>query len=118
MLTHNKENMCWDFLGYGDESTEDEGNLILEAVEELVFSRGSWCGTAQELVTALQAMDSDLILQPNSLVRTLNAEVHHLKEHYEVVYSRFRKGNTKLIRLEPTEKTSDTSDVSDKSCHR
>lgn len=118
LLTHNKENMCWDFVGYGDETAGDLENPILEAVEELVFSHGSWCGTAQELVTALQAMDSNLSLQPNSLVRMLNEEIRCLRDHYEVSYSRFRKGNTKLIRLEPAEKTSDTSDVSDESCHR
>ena len=118
LLTHNKENMCWDFVGYGDETAGDLENPILEAVEELVFSHGGWCGTAQELVTALQAMDSNLSLQPNSLVRMQNEKIRCLRDHYEVSYSRFRKGNTKLIRLEPAEKTSNTSDVSDESCHR
>lgn len=118
LLTHNKENMCWDFLGYGDEMVGTVENPVLEAVEELVYSHGSWCGTAQELVVALQAMDATLSLQPNGLVRTLNEETHRLRMQYEVVYSRFRKGNTKLIRLETAEKTSDTSDVSDESCHR
>ena len=113
MLTHNRENMCWDFLGYGDETVRGVGNPILEAVEELAYSCGGWCGTAQELVAALQAMDSSMNLQPNSLVRTLNEESSRLREHYEVAYSRSRKGNSKLIRLEPAEKTTDMSDVSD-----
>ena len=112
LLIHNKENMCWECIGYGDEPLSN-GDPVLEAVEELVYSCGMWQGTAQELVSALQKIDSSLRLQPNSLSRTLNDEKATLKNVYGIAFSKHRKGNTKLITLDSTENSTDMYDVSD-----
>lgn len=113
LLSHNKENMCWDCVGYSDEPPGNEGDPVLEAVEELVYTCGSWCGTAQELASALQEIDSSLSLQPNSLSRTLNDAQTRLKEAYGIAFSKHRKGNTKLITLKKTADPTDMSDASD-----
>ena len=113
LLIHNKETMCWECIGYGDEPFSLEEDPVLEAVEELIYSHGTWCGTAQELVTALQKIDSSLSLQPNSLSRTLNDEKAQLKNAYGITFSKHRKGNTKLIMLEATENPTDMYDASD-----
>lgn len=113
LLIHNKETMCWDCIGYGDEPINPEEAPVLEAVEELVCSHGTWCGTARELVTSLREIDPSLNLQPNALSRALNDEKTRLKERYGVVFSKHRKGNTKLISLKVAEDPTDMYDVSD-----
>lgn len=113
LLIHNKETMCWDCIGYGDEPVNSEEAPVLEAVEELVCSYVEWCGTAQELVISLREIDPSLNLQPNALSRTLNDEKTRLKERYGVAFSKHRKGNTKLISLKVAEEPTDMYDVSD-----
>lgn len=113
LLIHNKENMCWDCVGYSDEPPGNEGDPVLEAVEALVYSCGSWCGTARELASALQEIDSSLSLQPNSLSRTLNDAQPRLKESYGIAFSKHRKGNTKLINLKTNADPTNMSDASD-----
>ena len=104
--------MCWECIGYGDDALGN-GDPVLEAVEELVYSCGTWQGTAQELVSALQRIDSSLLLQPKSLSRTLNDEKVKLRNVYGIAFSKNRKGNTKLITLESTENLTDMYDVPD-----
>lgn len=116
LLNHNKVTMCWEYVGYGDEPLGLEEDPVLEAVEELVYSQGTWCGTAQELVVMLKKIDSSLNLQPNSVSRTLNDEKTRLKERYGIAFSKYRKGNTKLITLKIMQDSTDMSDVCDVSC--
>ena len=112
LLVHNKDTMCWDCTGYEEESIGSEEAPVLEAVEELVYSHGEWCGTAQELVTLLREIDPSLNLQPNALSRAINDEKTQLKERYGIAISRHRKGNTKLISLKIIEDLTDMYDVS------
>lgn len=116
LLNHNKVTMCWEYVGYGDEPLGLEEDPVLEAVEELVYSHGTWCGTAQELVVRLKKIDSSLNLQPNSVSRILNDENTRLKDRYGIAFSKHRKGNTKLITLKIMQDSTDMSDVCDVSC--
>lgn len=112
-LRQNKENMCWEYLGYGDGAPQSTEDPVLCAVEDLVHSNGAWRGTAVELVAALTQIDSSLALQPNSLSRKLNARAQELQNQYGVRYTKLRNAEGKYILLQNSVDMSDMSDELD-----
>lgn len=112
-LRQNKENMCWEFIGYGDDTQQITEDPVLCAVEDLVHSSGTWRGTAVELVAALTQIDSSLALQPNSLSRKLNARAQELQNQYGVRHTKLRNAEGKYILLQNCVDMSDMSDELD-----
>lgn len=109
-LRQNKENMCWEYLGCGDDAPQITEDPVLCAVEDLVQSNGTWRGTAVELVAALTQIDSGLVLQPNSLSRKLKARAQELQNQYGVRYTKLRNAEGKYILLQNSVDMSDMSD--------
>lgn len=111
-LRQNKENMCWEFIGYGEDAPQITEDPILCAVEDLVHSNGPWRGTAVGLVAALKQIDSSLVLQASALSRKLNSQAQELRDQYGVQYTRLRNAEGKFIILQPSVDMSAMSDVS------
>ena len=112
-LRQNKENMCWEYLGYGDDVPTITEDPVLCAVEDLVHSNGTWRGTAVELVAALMQIDSSLVLQPNALSRKLTARAQELQNQYGVRHTKLRNAEGKYILLQNCVDMSDMSDELD-----
>ncbi len=108
LLRQNRETMCWEFVGYEDEQSEEERDPVLSAVSTLVAMQGSWTGTATELTEILREMDPQLDLSPNSLARKLNCAVKTLREYYGITYKHRKTANEgKLISLIPIDDMAD-----------
>ena len=112
VFCQNKENMCWEFIGYGEDAPQIIEDPVLCAVEDLVHSNGPWRGTAVDLVAALKQIDSSLVLQASALSRKLNAQAQELQDQYGVQYTRLRNAEGKFIILQPSVDMSAMSDVS------
>ena len=74
---------------------------VLKLVRSFMDVQETWCGTASELLQGILALQPDLDLTANVLVRILNAHIHILRNLYKVGYKGGqRKNNVKYLSLQ------------------
>ena len=112
-LTQNSLTMCWEFVGYADETPEERSDPILSSIAILVERQNPWQGTAEELRLQLQLLSSEVDMKANALARRLNAQAQELKTQYGIRYIRRRDHDSKLIYLDYATDANDDDDISD-----
>lgn len=94
-------------------SRQKISNPLLAAVLELMSERFEWKGTATELLQSLTAIDANLHLNPNTLVRRLNTETATLERTHGIRFCHEREGNNKLLSLRVMYDMFDKYDIQD-----
>ena len=113
LLRHDKETMCWEYVGYEDALPPEASDPVFRAISEFMVNQLSWQGTAQTLLDTLKQIDPKLRIKPNFLSRKLNDEKENLREFFGINFSKSRSGNEKLIILEVIQNPFGMCDVSD-----
>ena len=100
-LTKDKERLTWTLERMEAEQWIEPPDPVLEAIAALVTAeRPFWCGTATELVEALQ-----VDMKPNALAMRLNVRAGKLLTDYHIRYenSRSHAGRSISLILEPSQ---------------
>lgn len=100
-LTKDKERLTWTLERMEAEQWIEPPDPVLEAIAALVTAeRPFWCGTATELVEALQ-----VDMKPNALAMRLNVRAGKLLTDYHIRYenSRSHAGRSISLTLEPSQ---------------
>lgn len=101
-LRFSDETMCWEMVNSNlDNQDLPKHDHVLKLVRSFMDVQETWCGTASELLQGILALQSDLDLTANVLVRILNAHIHILRNLYKVGYKGGqRKNNVKYLSLQ------------------
>ena len=100
-LTKDKERLTWTLERMEAKQWIEPPDPVLEAIAALVTAeRPFWCGTATELVEALQ-----VDMKPNALAMRLNVRAGKLLTDYHIRYenSRSHAGRSISLILEPSQ---------------
>lgn len=93
-LIRNEDTLCWDLEQRDTKLWQAPPDPLLESIAATIAARGTWSGTATELVAFLK---SDL--SPNSLTRKLNISASRLMEEYSIKYDNNRTSIERKITL-------------------
>lgn len=104
-LRQNRETMCWEIADGGEGVPMAPAEPVLAAVAALVREEGTWKGTAQELVEALQERDPELKVWPNTLSRKLRTP--QLQKDFGIRLTQSRNQNGKYLELKAMTDMSD-----------
>ena len=98
LLEFDRDNTVWRFVSYLTSGDKKEDKTS-EAIVAFIADKGSFTGTATELLTALQNYDNGLDLKPNSLTRTLRELTMPLENRHGIYVGFTRNTNARTIHL-------------------
>ena len=95
-LLFNDQTCHWDFIGNHDEVEDEEDPMTILLNE---FLSEEWSGTATELLTGLQKLDSNLDIKPATLSKWLKDTRNLLKVEHNISVCFERNRNSRQIIL-------------------
>ena len=98
-LIFDRASSTWQFLGYGCKERVQKRDRLLSEVNDFLIDKGSFHGTATELLTLLSARTEIQIKSANSLTRLLNPQKSFLQYEYGILYNLERTGKERTLHL-------------------
>ena len=98
-LEFDSASFQWKLVRIDDSQSIQSQDPVLTAVKKIISEKGSWKGSATELLDELKAEDPELDMKPNVLSRRLRANKQILHDQFSVLCQWKRSENAKYIEL-------------------